>query len=165
MICEVCKIDFDKLTYKNKCIKCYHKQHYIDNRERRKQYHLDNKEKIKKQRKQFYENNKERLLKEKKQYDIDNKEKIKEYNKQYNIDNKEYFTIINWKKRGLIELEGVYTYQSLFEYYISITHCEVCNKKFKDSHDRCLDHCHTTNIFRWVLCQSCNNKDYWMTYF
>ncbi len=165
MICEVCKIDFDKLTYKNKCIKCYHKQRSHDN-----------KEKIKKQRKQFYENNKERLLKEKRQYNIDNKEKKKQYDidnkerkkvymKQYYIDNHEKFTIYNWIRRGLIELEGVYTYESLYEYYLSINECEVCKTKFKDSHDRCLDHCHTNNIFRWVLCQSCNNKDYWMTYF
>jgi len=150
MICEVCKIDYDKLHAKNKCKKCYDKQWNIDNKERKKQYN-----------KQNYIDNKEK----KKQYDIDNKERNKVYMKQYYIDNHEDLTIINWKKRGLIELEGVYTYQSLFEYYISITHCEVCKTKYKDSNDRCLDHSHTTNIFRWVLCRNCNRNDKWMTYF
>ena len=97
-----------------------------------------------------------------KQYKIDNRQKRKEQKKQWDIDNPDKMTISNWKRSGLIELQGVYTYQSLYEYYLSINECEVCNKKFKNSYDRCLDHCHTTNIFRWVLCRSCNTYDKWM---
>ena len=96
-----------------------------------------------------------------KKYKIDNRQKIKEQNKQWSINNQEKITIKNWKYIGLIELEGVYTYESLYEYYISITHCEVCKTKFKNSYYRCLDHCHTTGLFRWVLCRSCNTMDKW----
>jgi len=124
MICKICKKDYDKSSYKNKCMKCYQKKSYI--------------------------NNKQTILNQQKQYRKDYPNK---------------FLIKIWKYNGLIELEGVYTYQSLYEYYISITHCEVCNTKFKNNQDRCMDHCHTTNIFRWVLCRSCNSGDHWMTYF
>ena len=155
MICKICKKDYDKSSYKNKCIKCYHKQYYIVNpnkisKEYTKQYNLDNKEPIKERARIWY---------------IDNKEKVLNQQKKYRKNYPNKFTIKIWKYNGLIELEGVYTYESLYEYYISITHCEVCNKKFKNSLDRCMDHCHTTNIFRWVLCRSCNSGDHWMTYF
>tara|TARA_R100000951_G_C2480965_1_gene131501 strand:- start:23 stop:412 length:390 start_codon:yes stop_codon:yes gene_type:complete len=91
-----------------------------------------------------------------------NRENLKKYRRQYRLDNFEHLTIKNWIKMGLIELEGVYTYQSLFEYYSSITHCEVCENKIENSFDKCLDHCHTTHLFRWVLCRSCNYKDKWV---
>tara|TARA_R110001606_G_C14981744_1_gene604507 strand:+ start:100 stop:567 length:468 start_codon:yes stop_codon:yes gene_type:complete len=154
MICKICKKDYDKSNYKNKCINCYQKQYKIDNPNKKqkiskdytKQYNIDNEEKIK-------------------QYYIDNRQKILNKQKKYRKDYPNKFLIKIWKYNGLIELEGVYSYQSLYEYYISITHCEVCNKKFKNSNDRCMDHCHTTNIFRWVLCRSCNSVDHWMTYF
>tara|TARA_R110001606_G_C15072813_1_gene616243 strand:+ start:107 stop:577 length:471 start_codon:yes stop_codon:yes gene_type:complete len=156
MICEVCKIDFDKLCAKNKCKKCYDKQSNIINKERKKQYNkqynIDNKEHIREKRKKYapiyYQTNKEKL----KQYSLS----------EIGIKSR---IIVGWKRNGLIELEGVYTYESLYEYYLSISHCEVCETKFKDSYDKCMDHCHETNIFRWVLCRSCNNNDKWMSYF
>ncbi len=138
VLCKGCQEHYDinnNSEKKNNCKKCYDKQYHIDNREKRKQ-----------QRKQHYN---------------DNKQKIKEQKKQYDINNPEKKTIWNWKKIGLIELEGVYTYESLYEYYVSINHCEVCETKFKNSFDKCLDHCHTTNIFRWVLCRNCNTQDNW----
>jgi hypothetical protein len=84
--------------------KQYHKQYYLDNKEKKKQYYLDNKEKRKQYKKQYYLDNKEKRRqyskkyyldnKEKgneilKQYRLNNKEKIKQYNKQYCLDNKE----------------------------------------------------------------------------
>ena len=169
MICEVCKIDFDKLRYKNKCSKCYHKKFYIDNIEKisesNKQWRINNKEEIKKLDKIYSLKKKETISKRQHIWYINNKEKVLKQQQQYYIDNHEKKRIKNWKRIGLIELEGVYTYEILYEYYLSINNCEVCNKKFKDSYDRCMDHCHTTGLFRWVLCRNCNNKDHWMTYF
>ena len=154
VLCDSCKSYYDinnnseKKKFCRKCyMKQYNKKYYVDNREKRKQYIIDNRESIKEQNKQ---------------YKIENRQKIKEQKKQWRINNHDINTIKNWKRRGLIELEGVYTYESLYEYYLSINECEVCKTKFKDSHDRCLDHCHTTNIFRWVLCRSCNTYDKWM---
>lgn len=139
VLCDSCKsyYDINNNSEKKKfCLKCYMKQWNIDNRE---------------------------LIKEqKKQYRIDNRQKINEKNKQWRIDNPEYCSIFNWKRRGLIELEGVYTYQSLYEYYVSINECEVCNKKFKNNRDRSMDHSHITGLFRWVLCRNCNTCDKWM---
>jgi hypothetical protein len=139
VLCDSCQelYDINNNSEKKKfCKKCYNKQYHIDNRET--------------------------ILEQKKQYRIDNREKIKEQNKQQRINNHDIITIKSWKYNGLIELEGVYTYESLYEYYVSISHCEVCNKKFKNSYYRCLDHCHTTGLFRWVLCRSCNTMDKWM---
>ena len=126
-----------------------------------KQYNIDNREKIKERNKQWRIDNRESIGEQKKQRYVDNRQKIKEQNKQWKIDNLDKMTIFNWKRRGLIELEGVYSYESLYEYYLSINHCEVCETKFKNSFDKCLDHCHTTNIFRWVLCRNCNTQDNW----
>ena len=68
----------------------YHKQWYIDNKEkhneRSKQYYIDNKEKRKEYTKQHYKDNKEKLNEQGKQW----RENNPEYNKQYYIDNKEY---------------------------------------------------------------------------
>ena len=80
-----------------------------------------------------------------------------------NSKRKRYRDIWNWINRGLIELNGVYTYESLHEYYLSVDNCEVCNKKFINDRDKCLDHCHYTNLFRAVLCRRCNNNDKWMS--
>jgi hypothetical protein len=60
-----------------------------------------------------------------------------------------------WKCRGLKweteeEIEGIYGL------LITTEHCENCNKKFNNSKDRCMDHCHQTGKFRNILCQSCN---------
>ena len=176
VLCDSCKsyYDINNNSEKKKfCKKCYNKQYRIDNREYirelNKQWRIDNRQKIKQYKidnrqkiKQYNIDNRQKRKEQKKQYDIDNREKKKEQKKQWDIDNHDINTIKNWKRYGLIELQGVYTYESLYEYYISITHCEVCNKKFKNSFDKCLDHCHTTNIFRWVLCRNCNTMDKWM---
>ena len=102
--------------------------------------------------KEYYEKHKEKY---KEKY-IDNGEKMREQHKQWRENNYNKTIISKWKKRGLIELEGVYTYESLLEYYFSITHCELCKIKFKDSIVKNMDHCHMTNIFRYVLCRKCN---------
>ena len=138
VLCKGCKsyYDINNNSEKKKfCKKCYNKQ-----------YHIDNRQKIKEKNKQW---------------SINNREKKKEQKKQWIIDNPDKITISNWKQRGLIELEGVYTYESLYEYYISINECEVCKTKFKNNYYRCLDHCHITGLFRWVLCRSCNTNDNW----
>ena len=100
-----------------------------------------------------------------KQYYQDNKQRKKEYQKEYQKNynqtpkSKKSRIISRWKGRGL-KLYG-YTYDELYEYYLDITHCEVCNKDLSTT-KKCMDHCHTTGCFRWVLCNSCNVSDNWM---
>jgi len=107
---------------------------------------------------------------------VQNKEKRKEYNRKYyqknkekrkEYDRKKYITpqgkktnkIASWKKQGLILPDNYYSI--LYDYFINTNQCEVCNKTFRNRRDRCLDHCHETGAFRWVLCTSCNARDSW----
>lgn len=47
-------------------------------------------------------------------------------------------------------------------HYINTTHCEFCGKKFKNSNDRCQDHCHHAHTIRKVICRRCNNGLGWL---
>ena len=82
----------------------YHKQYYLNNKEKIKEhgkkYYLNNKEKCKTVRKRYRDENKDKLrekIKEwnlkneryMKEYYLDNKENIKEYYRQYYLGNKE----------------------------------------------------------------------------
>lgn len=62
----------------------------------------------------------------------------------------------NWKKKGLrcdlIEFEIIYNR------YINAEYCELCNKEFKTSPDRHMDHSHETGYFRNIVCASCNQR-------
>ena len=66
-------------------------------------------------------------------------------------------TIRSWKKYGMIHDN----YDQLYEDYLACFRCEICEKNFKSTLDRHMDHDHDTGKFRWFLCCSCNNKDYW----
>ena len=140
----------------------------------RNEYYEKNKEKIKEYNKEYKEKNKEKIKEKAKEYKEENKEKIKEQkkeqNKKYREKNKEYqkeylktekgkkcFRIQNWKKRG-IKSDN---YDSLYEYYLNVKNCELCEIELVEgckSNSRCLDHCHSTKLFRNVLCNSCNVK-------
>ena len=71
-----------------------------------------------------------------------------------------YFTIYNWKKSGLI----YDNYDELYEVYIKTMECQHCNKAFKKSSDRCLDHDHETGLFRKIVCNRCNTCDSYIKY-
>ena len=92
-----------------------------------------------------------------------NKGKRKLYNKEWRQtpDGKKLRKIGDWKFKGL-KLFG-YTYEEVYEYYLDCDNCEVCNKDISmGGHQKNMDHCHDTGIFRWILCSSCNNQDNWM---
>jgi len=93
-------------------------------------------------------------------YRRNNKQKIKESNKKYNKTpaGHKSNSIKCWKYRGL-KLFG-YTYDEVYEYYLDCDNCEVCNKDLTED-VKCMDHCHDTGIFRWILCKSCNVRDNW----
>ena len=122
---------------------------------------IEKKERASKSSRKYYLANIERFAEKKKQYRIENKEKIIEQKKQYykTPQGKKNNIIGNWKYKGLIlPLDW---YSILYDYYINTHHCEVCNNLFKSNIDRHMDHCHETGEFRWILCHSCNNHDYW----
>jgi hypothetical protein len=118
-----------------------------------------NKEVVAIKAKARYEANKEVFaIKAKARYEA-NKGEIAIYMKNYNKTpvGKRHVSISSWTRRGAIgDLKTFYN-----ERYLPATNCEVCEKVFKSRRDKCMDHCHDTGEIRWVLCQSCNNKDYW----
>ena len=96
--------------------------------------------------KKWYQKNKER-----------ENAKNKEYQKKYKQTpaGKKVYILANWKRIGLIHPD----YNELYELYLNATHCEFCLTEFKNTTDRCMDHCHTTNLFRAFLCRGCNLRD------
>jgi hypothetical protein len=53
------------------------------------------------------------------------------------------------------------TWEELYGYYCLQDKCELCDEKFYSQgrkNNKNLDHNHTTNQFRWVVCSKCNNK-------
>ena len=42
------------------------------------------------------------------------------------------------------------------EIIFKLNKCECCDKKFKNSRDKHIDHCHSKNLYRATICRSCN---------
>jgi len=98
-------------------------------------------------------------------YYLKHKEKENARSKQFRKENKEYFKnykqtakckkmdkLYDWEKRGIIDND----LSSLYDYYLTQTHCWICLNKYKSSRDRCMDHDHETGEPRYICCQQCN---------
>jgi len=84
----------------------------------------------------------------------------KEYNKIYNKrpDVKKKKKINEWIRRGLLEDDP----SSIYDKWLNATHCERCEVLLSTTNNnkrKCLDHCHITGKFRFILCFDCNIKD------
>jgi len=66
-----------------------------------------------------------------------------------------YHAIYKWKMRGLICDD----YNALYETYIKTMECQHCQTEFTKNNKRCLDHDHTTGLFRKIICNRCNVCD------
>lgn len=88
--------------------------------------------------------------------------KYREYNQTYYASPRGIkSTLLSaWKGYGLVHDD----YEILYKKYINTTQCDVCDKQFKNSFDRCMDHDHATGLFRQVLCRNCNIQDRWKNY-
>jgi hypothetical protein len=120
----------------------------FDRKEYMKEYYEKNKEKLDKKNKDYRENNKEKIKERK-------KEQMKEYRQTEN--GKKIITICSWKKQGLKYDD----YDELYDKYIIAENCEECEVKFEEENNknqRCMDHDHTTGLFRNFLCKRCNLK-------
>lgn len=72
--------------------------------------------------------------------------------------NHKSLTKYNWKRNGLIATEE--EFEALYYMYIYTSHCELCNKEFKNSLNRHMEHSHETGEFRNIVCSSCNKLKY-----
>jgi len=131
------------------------KEYREKNKEKRKEYLKNNKEKITQQTKEYRENSKEK----RKEYCERNKEKIAQQTKEYYQTpvGKKIIMISQWKSRGLIHDN----YEELYDRYLQATGCDVCKYVFDETNWRCMDHDHTTGLFRQFLCHRCNVYDNW----
>jgi len=124
----------------------------MDTKEYKRQYYLKNKEKYNQRNNDYKEQNKEKLKEKSKEYYLKNKEKINEYRKTEK--GRKVKRISDWRKRGVVSNN----FDELYDYYLSVSVCENCGCELDKCNKsrKCLDHDHTTGLFRNVLCHYCN---------
>ena len=71
-----------------------------------------------------------------------------------------YNMIYDWKRRGLI----YDNYDELYDVYINTMECQHCKTEFTKNNWRCMDHNHTTGLFRKIVCHKCNVMDSYIKY-
>ena len=69
-------------------------------------------------------------------------------------------TICKWKYSGVVYDD----FEELYYIYMNTLNCSHCNKEFKNTKNRCLDHDHETGLFRAIICQKCNINDSYIKY-
>ena len=60
-----------------------------------------------------------------------------------------------WKHRGIIDPD----FDAVYEYYVKQTHCQICDREFKSTKDRHLEHDHDItddDNIRYICCTYCN---------
>lgn len=127
-------------------------------------YREKNKEKKKETDRLYKLKNKKELNEKSRIYQISfrlkNKEEIKEINKLYSKTPTGIKTrrISKWKNsRVLDHYED--NFETLYRIYLSTKFCDNCGFELNTGDERfrkVLDHCHTSEYFRNILCHSCN---------
>ena len=77
------------------------------------------------------------------------KKKKKKMNKYHKSNKKSH-----WKQQGMKFTEEDFEY--IYSEYMKATNCDLCDKLFKSTKDRQLDHNHKTGAIRNILCNRCN---------
>lgn len=57
-----------------------------------------------------------------------------------------------WRKIGIIDTD----FDSLYAFVLGETNCMICDKKYKNSLDRVVDHDHDDGSVRYICCRTCN---------
>lgn len=131
----------------------------MDRKEYQRQYYLKNKERIINRVTEYNNNNKDKKLLYQKNYRDNNKNKLKEKDKKYleTPDGKKSRIKRRWKSRGL----DMDTFYYVYPIFLKSTHCERCGVEFEEKNNKnqkCMDHCHSTGMFRNVICRACNQR-------
>ena len=122
-----------------------------DHKEYMREYNRKNKEKYKLQNREralnYYYDNKEHVLSNVKKYQVEYV-KTAQYQKSS--------TISRWRSRG-INCNG--EWDEVFDWWLNAKTCDICDKGFDKSSNKCLDHDHILEGYnvRGILCRSCNN--------
>lgn len=132
---EILEIDIPEFKDRNEKWRYFHGSEY------RSKYRKEKSDIIKKVAKSYYERHKEQLREEAKENYIirknKNPEKFKDQSfyshifRTYGLTKQEYIDIFNYQEEK----------------------CKICKKKRR----LCVDHCHTTNKIRGLLCIPCNS--------
>ncbi|GAI74131.1 unnamed protein product [marine sediment metagenome] len=139
-------------------MKEYRKKYYLRNKEKMTEYYKKNKEKLCQTAKEYRKENYERILATKKEYYNKNHDEIILKQRAYlqTEKGKKINRIASWKSKGVISDD----FDSLYEKYMNTNNCENCDIELVSgaglSNKKHLDHDHRTNLFRNVLCGSCN---------
>ena len=85
---------------------------------------------------------------------MDKKERIRLTKQKYcqTQKGKKSNMINHWKRKGIIDDD----LGAVYDVYIKETKCWICQNKFKNTKDRCLDHDHDSGEIRYICCQYCN---------
>ena len=92
----------------------------------------------------------------------ENSEKTKQYRIKWKQSQSGYKsrTYSNWKAYGLKD-----NFDEVWEIYKSTDECMICDKKFTNTKDKSMNHCHETGYYLNVICMKCNilehNDTYW----
>ena len=136
---------------------------------------MDKIEERRRKEREYYAKNREKICAHKAEYRA-NSEKwqtyIKEYHKteKYQTYKEEYVKteankkckrICKWKRSGVQHPD----FDELYNIWKSATNCADCDVELVESgingaNRKCLDHDHTTGLFRDVVCHSCNCRRY-----
>ena len=135
-----------------------------------KKYRENHPEKQKERDRKYRDANKEKIAEKSKKFRENNPEKQKEYSKNYREtpNGKKVNTLGQWKYLGLKETKE--ELDRIYELYLNQTLCNACDCVLtrdgdRSSTDASMDHDHTTNRFRHIICRSCNTHDNWKKYF
>jgi hypothetical protein len=133
-----------------------------------KEYRENNKEQIAASKKKYRENNKEQIAVSKKKWKENNKEHISSYEKEYRENNKEQIATYMKeyiRKPDTPAIRRKWRYGISSEDYDTMLEeqdnkCKICFMEFNTDDTKattpCVDHCHTTDKVRGLLCPLCN---------